>query len=57
MPRSLLVAVSPPILLRLGEKGAMGVGTPDVPESSASSASLSSVSAAFQVGMLFTLFY
>ena len=37
-------------------KGAMGVSTPDVPESSASSASLSSTSAAFQVGMLFKFF-
>ena len=37
-------------------KGGMGVGTPDVPEPSASSASTSSTSAAFQVGMLFKLF-
>ena len=50
--RSLLVAVSP-VLLRKGERGGMGVSTPDVPESSASSASSSSTSAAFQVGMLF----
>ena len=28
--RSLLVAVSPPVLLRLGERGAMGVSAPDV---------------------------
>ena len=45
--RSLLVAVSPPVLLRLGERGAVGVGTPNVPEPSASSASSSSTSAAF----------
>ena len=46
--RSLLVVVSPPVLLILGGKGSMGVGTPDV---SQSSASLSSSSAVFQVGM------
>ena len=51
--RSLLVAVSPPVLLKLGERGAVGVGTPDVQESSASSASPSSTSAALHVGMLF----
>ena len=34
----------------------MGVGTPDVPESSASSGSSSSTSAAFQVGMLLKFF-
>ena len=34
----------------------MGVSIPDVPESSAPSASLSSTSAAFQVGMLFKFF-
>ena len=51
--RSLLVAVSPPVLLRLGERGAVGVGTTDVPGSSASSASPSSTSAAFRFGMLF----
>ena len=38
------------------EKGGMGVGIPDVPESSDSSASSSSTSAAFQVGMLFKFF-
>ena len=48
--RSLLVAVSPPVLLILGGKGPIGVGTPDVSWSSASS---SSSSAVFQVGMLF----
>ena len=36
--------------------GGVGVGVPYVPESSASSSSLSSISAAFQVGMLFTFF-
>ena len=55
--RSLLVPVSPPVLLRLGERGSLGVGAPDVSEPSASSASLSSTSAAFQVGMLFNFFY
>ena len=54
--RSLLVAVSPPVLLRLGERGPMGVGTPDVPQSSASSASPSTTSAAFQVGRFFKFF-
>ena len=54
--RNLLVAVSPPVLLRLGERGAMGVSAPDVPYPSASSASSSSTSAAFQVGMLFKFF-
>ena len=53
---SLLVAVPPPILLRLGERGAVGVSTLDEPESSASSASSSSTSAAFQAGMLFKFF-
>ena len=51
--RSLLVAVSPQVLLMLGEKGGMGVGTPDALQSSASS---SSSSAVFQVGMLFKYF-
>ena len=51
--RSLLVAVSLPVLLIQEEKGALGVGTPDVPEPSTSSASSSSTSATFQVGMLF----
>ena len=37
--RSLLVALSPPVLLILGRKGSMGVGTPDVSPSSASSSS------------------
>ena len=37
-------------------KGSMGVGIPDVPESSDSSASSSSTSVAFQVGMLFKFF-
>ena len=55
MARSLLVAVSPPVMLRLGERG-MEVSTPDVPESSASSASSSSTSSAFQVGMHFKFF-
>ena len=51
--RSLPVAVSPPVLLIVGGKGPMGVGTPNVPWSSASS---SSSSAVFQVGMLFNFF-
>ena len=55
MARSLLVAVSPPVLLRLGERGC-GVGILDVAESSASSASSSSTTAAFQVVMLFKFF-
>ena len=54
--RSLLVAVSLPILLRLGERGAMGLSAPDVPEPPVSSASSSSTSAAFQVGMPFNFF-
>ena len=54
--RSLLVAVSPPVLLRLGEKEVMGVGIADMPESSASSAFPSSTSATFQVGMLSKFF-
>ena len=48
--RSLLVAMSPQFLLILGGKGAMGVSAPDVSQSSASSSSSSTV---FQVGMLF----
>ena len=56
LARSLLVAVSLPVLLRLGERGAVGVSIPDVPESSASSVSSSSTSPAFQVGMLFKIF-
>ena len=51
--RNLLVAVSPPVLLILGGKGSVGVGTPNVSWSSASS---SSPSAVFQVGMLFKFF-
>ena len=51
--RSLLVAMYPPVLPILGGKGSVGVGTPDVPWSSAS---LSSSSAVFQVGMLFKFF-
>ena len=51
--RSLLVAMSPPVLLILAGKGSMGVGTPDVSWSSASS---SSSSAVFQIGMLFKFF-
>ena len=53
MARSLLVAVSPPVLPILGGKGAMMVSTPDVSWSSASSLSSSAV---FQVGMLFKFF-
>ena len=51
--RCLLVAVSPPVLPIVGGTGAIGVGTPDVPQSIASS---SSSSAGFQVGMLFIFF-
>ena len=51
--RSLLVAVSPPVLLILGGKGPLGVGAPDV---SWSSAPTSSSSAVFQVGMHFKFF-
>ena len=51
--RSLLMAVSPPVLPILGGKGAMGVSTPDVSHSSASS---SSSSAVFQDGMFFKFF-
>ena len=47
--RSLLVAVSPPVLPILGGRGAIGVSAPDVSEPSASS---SSSSAVFQVSML-----
>ena len=47
--------MSPPVLLSLEERGC-GVSAPDVPQPSASSASLSSTSAAFQVGMLFNFF-
>ena len=55
MARSLLVAASPPVQLSLGERGCMGVSIPDVPEPS-TSASSSSTSATFRVGMLFKLF-
>ena len=51
--RSLLVAVSPPVLPTLGGKGSMGVGTPDTSWSSASS---SSSYAVLQVGRLFRFF-
>ena len=57
--RSLLVAVSPPVLWSQEEKGGMGVSTPDVPdvpEPSTSSSSSSSSSATFQVDMLFKFF-
>ena len=43
MARSLLVAVSLPVLLILGGRGAVGVSTPDVLPSSASSSSSSVV--------------
>ena len=51
--RSLLVTVSPPVLPILGGMRSVGVNTPDVSWSSASS---SSSSAVFQVGMLFKYF-
>ena len=51
--RVLQVAVSPLVLLTLGGKGSVGVSAPDV---SWSSASPSSLSAVFQVGMLFKFF-
>ena len=51
--RSLLVAVSPPVLPTLGRKRSMGVGIPDVSWSSTFSSSSSEV---FQVGMLFRFF-
>ena len=51
--RSLPVAMSPPVLQTLGGKGFVGVGTPDV---SLSSASSSSSSAVFQVDMLLKIF-
>ena len=51
--RSLLVAVSPPVLLSLVERGAWGSALLNVPGSSASSASSSYTPAAFQFGMLF----
>ena len=54
--RSLLVAVSPPVLLSQEEKGGVEVSAPDVPQPSTSSPSSSSTSATFQVGMLFKFF-
>ena len=54
--RSLLVAVSPPVLWSQEEKGGVGVSTPDVSEPSTSSSSSSSTSATFQVGMFFKFF-
>ena len=56
MARGLLVALFPPVLLSQEGKVGMGVGTPDVPQPSTSSSSLSSTSAMFQVGMLFKFF-
>ena len=53
LARSLLDVMPPQVLLTLGGKGSLGVGTPDVSWSSASS---SSSSAVFQVGMLFKFF-
>ena len=50
--KSLLLKVSPPLLPILRGREAMGDGTPDVSQSSASS---SSSSAVFQVGMLFSV--
>ena len=50
---NLLVAMSPPVLPTLGGKRSVGVSAPDVSWSSASS---SSSSAVFQVGMLFKFF-
>ena len=51
--RSQLVAVSSPVWPILGGKGSVGVSTPDVLQSLASS---SSSSAVFQGGMLFKYF-
>ena len=48
--RSLLVVMSPPVLLTLGGKGFVGISAPDVSWSSSSS------SAVFEVGMLFKFF-
>ena len=56
MARSLLVALTPPVLLSQEGKVGVGVGTPDVPQPSTSSSSSSSTSAMFQVGMLFKFF-
>ena len=47
--RSLLVVVSLPVLLMLGRRGAVGVGAPDLSQSTASSSSSSLV---LQIGML-----
>ena len=49
MARSLVEVESLPVLLMIGRRGAIGVSTPDVSQSTASSSSLSLV---FQVGML-----
>ena len=54
--RSLLVEVSPPVLLSQEGKEGMGVSAPDVPEPKTSSSSSSSTSATLQVGMLFKFF-
>ena len=56
MARSVLVEVSPPVLLSQEEKGGMGVSTPEVPDPSTFSSSSSSTSADFQVGVLFKFF-
>ena len=53
LARSLLVAVSPPVLLSQEEKEGIVVSAPNVSEPSTSSSSSSSTSATFQVGMLF----
>ena len=51
--RSLLLAMSLPVLLTLEGKGSVGASAPNVSWSSASS---SSSSAVFQVGMVFKFF-
>ena len=56
MVRSLLMALFPPVLLSQEGKVGMRVSTPDVPEPSTSSSFSSSISAMFQVGMLFKFF-
>ena len=53
MVRSLLVALFPPVLQSQEGKVGKGVGAPDVSQPSTSSSSSSSISAPFQVGMLF----
>ena len=53
--RSLLVALFPPVLLSQEGKVGMGVGTPDVPQTSTSSSSSSSTCATCQVGTLFKI--